>query len=276
MKRFDRKFGENFVSELPTQPAVYLYKDEAGEVIYVGKAKNVRRRLGNYRNASRKRVHRKMREIVKAASTLEVRLQPSEEEALVVEGRLIRRLKPTFNVAGKYSFLYPAIGLVRTTTDTRLCFATDTEAWSGHSFEWYGTFSSRPRAKEAFDVLIETLALVGHLEKTSSLGPLPDVVGSRIAGVRRLAKPVFVALELYLAGRSPRLLSLLAVALLEKPRARREASWVQALLRHLRDFYEGDLAPLRAALERSGDEGSFVPQDERDTLFIRHGTQTSM
>lgn len=271
MKRFDRKFGQDFVGKLPTEPAVYLYKDDAGEVIYVGKAKNVRRRLRSYRNASRKKVHRKMREIVKAAATLEVRLQPSEEEALVMEGRLIRRLKPAFNVAGKYSFLYPAIGLARTQTDTRLCFATDTEAWSEHSFQWYGTFPSRPRAKEAFDALIETLALVAHLEKTSRLGPLPDVVGSRVAGLRRLAEPTVLALELYLAGRSPRLLSLLAVALLEKPRARREASWVQALLRHLRDFYEGDLAPLRAALEGAGDDGSFVPQDERDTLFIRHG-----
>lgn len=272
MKRFDRKFGQDFVAELPAEPAVYLYKDDAGVVIYVGKAKNVRRRLRSYRNASRKKVHRKMREIVKAAATLEVRIQPSEEEALVTEGQLIRRLKPAFNVAGKYSFLYPAIGLARTSTDTRLCFATDTEAWDAHSFAWYGTFPSRPRAKEAFDALIETLALVAHLQKTSSLGPLPDVVGSRVAGLRRLTDPLVQALDLYLAGRSPRLLSVLAIALLEKPRARREASWVQALLRHLRDFYEGDLAPLRAALDRAGDEGSFVPQDERDTLFIRHGT----
>lgn len=276
MKRFDRKFGEDFVSELPTEPAVYLYKDDAGEVIYVGKAKNVRRRLSGYRNASRKKVHRKMREIVKAASTLEVRLQPSEEEALVVEGRLIRRLKPVFNVAGKYSFLYPAVGLARKDTDTLLCFATDVEAWSEHAFQWFGTFSSRPRAKEAFDALIEALALVAHLEKTSSLGPLPDVVGSRVAGVRRLPKPIYAALEPYLAGESPRLLSLLAVALLEKPRARREAAWVQSLLRHLRDFFEGDLAPLHAALRRAGDEGTFVPQDERDTLFIRHGATSAL
>jgi predicted GIY-YIG superfamily endonuclease len=271
VKRFDRKFGEGFVPKLPTEPAVYLYKNEAGDVIYVGKAKNVRRRLGTYRNASRKKVHRKMREIVKAASTLEVRLQPSEEEALVVEGRLIRRLKPEFNVAGKYSFLYPAIGVALNGSDTRLCFATDVDAWSEHSFRWFGTFSSRPRAKEAFDALVEALALVAHLEKTSSLGPLPDVVGSRVVGIRRFPKPLYLALELYLAGESPRLLALLAIALLEKPRARREAAWVQALLRHLRDFFESDLAPLHDALRRAGDDGTFVPQDERDTLFIRHG-----
>lgn len=271
VKRFDGKFGKNFVAELPTEPAVYLYKDEAGDVIYVGKAKNVRRRLSNYRNASRKKVHRKMRAIVKAASALEVRLQPSEEDALVLEGELIRSLEPAFNVAGKYSFLYPAIGVVRTGSDTLLCFATDVDAWAEHGFRWFGTFSSRPRAKEAFDALIEVLALVGHLEATAKLGALPDVVGSRVAGLRQLPVALYVALAEFLGGESKRLLSQLAVALLEKPRARRESARVQELLRLLRDFFEGDLAPLRDALRHAGDDGHFVAQDERDTLFIRHG-----
>lgn len=276
MKRFDRTFGQDFVAGLSTQPAVYLYKDDQGKVIYVGKAKNVRRRLSAYRNASRKKVHRKMRAIVKAAASLEVRAVPSEQDALVLEGELIRRFKPAFNVAGKYSFLYPAIGVARRGSDTLLCFATDVGAWAGHSFRWFGTFSSRPRAKDAFDALVEALALIGHLDKTSSLGPFPDVVGSRVAGVRRLSMELFEGLELYLGGTTPRLLALLSVGLLDKPRARREAATVGALLRHLRDFFETDLAPLHEALRRAGDDGTFVAQDERDTLFIRHGSLTEV
>ena len=45
LRRFDRKFGADLLRELPERPAVYLFKDEAGEVLYAGKAKNIRRRL---------------------------------------------------------------------------------------------------------------------------------------------------------------------------------------------------------------------------------------
>ena len=110
LKRFDRKFGADLVRELPAGPAVYLFKDGEGRVLYAGKAKNIRRRLQSYRNASRRKVHRKMRALVSEASTLEVRLQPSERAALLLENELIRAFRPRYNVDGAYTFLYPAIG----------------------------------------------------------------------------------------------------------------------------------------------------------------------
>ena len=75
MKTFDRKFGRDFLADLPTSPAVYLFKDERGETLYVGKAKNVRRRLAQYRNASRRKAHRKMRTLVREADALAVLVQ---------------------------------------------------------------------------------------------------------------------------------------------------------------------------------------------------------
>ena len=45
MKPFDRKFGEGWLRQLPAAPGVYLFKDQRGEVLYAGKAKDVRRRL---------------------------------------------------------------------------------------------------------------------------------------------------------------------------------------------------------------------------------------
>ena len=67
---FDQKFGEGLLARVGTGPGVYRYSDAEGVVIYVGKAKNLRRRLASYRNAGRKKAHRKMRRIVKAASSL--------------------------------------------------------------------------------------------------------------------------------------------------------------------------------------------------------------
>ena len=110
MRRFDRKFGADLVRELPESPAVYLFKDEAGQVLYAGKARNIRRRLASYRTAGRRKAHRKMRSLVREAHSVEVRLQASERDALLAENELIRSLRPRYNVDGAFDFLYPAIG----------------------------------------------------------------------------------------------------------------------------------------------------------------------
>lgn len=269
MKRFDRKFGADLIGRLSTGPAIYLFKDGEDKVLYVGKAKNVRQRLSRYRNASRRKADRKMRAIVREATSLEVRAQPSEVDALAVENELIRELQPPFNVEGKYSFLYPAIGVRRTKRHTLLCFTTDVDAWSDRELRWFGTYRSRRRARSAFDALVELLALLGHLERASTLGDRPDVKGSRIVGVRQLPGELVAATETFLSGRSASGLSTLTAALVEKPQARRDASHVQQLIYLLDDFYRSDLQPLHLALTRAGHDGTFVPQDERDTLFIR-------
>lgn len=269
MKRFDRKFGPDLIASLPASPAVYLFKDADQNVLYVGKAKDVKRRLASYRNASARKIHRKMRMIVRESETVEIRVQPSEREALAVENQLIRMLDPPYNVEGRYTFLYPAIGVVRTDRHTLLCFTTNVDAWSEYGFRWFGTFRSRLRAKEAFDALVDLVARLGHLERTSTLGDTPNVKGSRLAGVRQLSAELVDALESLLSGASRDGLIQLATALLEKPRACREAVDVQRLLDVLDEFYRSDLEKLHAALQRCGRRGTFVRQDERDTLFIR-------
>ena len=179
---FDKKFGSALES-LPTGPGVYLFRDSERGVLYVGKAKNIRRRLQNYRNASRRRVHRKMRTLVREASSLEVRAQESESQALLEENALIRVLRPPYNVDGAFAFLYPAVGVGRRDGHTLLCFSTKPEVYAELGLRWFGTFRSRPRAKEAFDALVELLALIGHLSKRTQLPAHKSVRGSRLRGV---------------------------------------------------------------------------------------------
>ncbi|MEO0326480.1 MAG: GIY-YIG nuclease family protein [Myxococcota bacterium] len=262
MKAFDRKFGATFVAELPRAPGVYLFGDDEG-VLYVGKAKDLRRRLAAYRNAGRKKVHRKLRAIVRAATTLEVRSVATEQEALVLENTLIRDLRPAFNVDGKFEFLYPALGLGGATT---LCFTTDPAAFEAYALRWYGCFRSRPRAKDAFFALTKALALVGHRDPAPGA---PRLRGSYLRLFRRIDPSLHAALGAYLAGDHRAFLGALALKLLERPRARRDAAEVQGWLRTLDAFFESDLRPLREALVRSARNGTFVPQDERDTLFLQ-------
>ena len=267
-KAFDRKFGADLLRELPETPGVYLFKDDAGRVLYAGKAKNLRHRLSGYRNASRRKAHRKMRAIVREAHSLEVRLQKSEREALLVENELIRTLRPRFNVDGAFDFLYPAIGLGGDDAQGLLCFTTQPEAFAALDLAWHGVFRPRLRARDAFDDLLGLLLRIGHVEPRSALPEAPRLRGSRLVGIRRLPEPLRSALSCFLHGESDALLADLAERLLESPDARRDAGEVQQALRDLRRFYRHDVRRLREARLATGRRERFVPRDERDALFI--------
>jgi len=271
LKRFDRKFGAELIAGLPDTPGVYLFRDSERNVLYVGKAKNIRRRLSSYRNATRRKKHRKMRTLVQKAASLEIRFQQTDRTALAVENELIQKLRPPYNVEGTFAFLYPAIGLRAGEKRTLLCFSTSPEAWRDFAMIWYGTFRSRLRAKEAFDELVVLLGLLGHLENRASLGPIPSTPGSRIVGIRQLDQALMAPLADLLAGRSTRALGLLALQLVDKPLARRDARGVQLGLRVVGDFFHSDLRPLRSALDAAGTAESFVAQEQRDRLFIERG-----
>jgi len=268
MRRFDRKFGVDLVRELPEAPAVYLFKDETGEVLYAGKARNIRRRLASYRTAGRRKAHRKMRTLVREAHSVEVRLQDSERDALLAENELIRSLRPRYNVEGAFDFLYPAIGAGRSGDRMLLCITSLPESFACLDLHWHGTFRPRLRARVAFDALAELLGRAGHLEPRSRVPKAPRPRGSRLVCVRRVPSGWLEATNDFLAGDSDSLLSALFEHLLESPQARREAEQVQEALDFLEDFWRRDVLRLRAALRSVGRPAGFVPRGERDALFI--------
>jgi predicted GIY-YIG superfamily endonuclease len=269
MKRFDRKFGADLLRELPDSPAVYLFKDESGRVLYAGKAKNVRRRLAGYRNASRRKAHRKMRTLVREAHSLEVQLQSSEREALLAENELIRTHRPPYNVDGAFDFLYPAIGTGHSDDRLLLCFTSQPEAFSELALRWHGVFRPRVRARGAFESLVELLTRVGHPEPRSRLPRAPRLRGSRLVALRRVSPNLLGPIRGLLDGESDALLADLFDHLLESRPARREAAQIQEALRVIEDFYHHDALRLHEARQVTGAEASFVPHAERDALFIQ-------
>lgn len=269
---FDKKFGESLVTDAPTSAGVYRYLGRDSEVLYVGKAKNLRRRLSNYRNATRKKSQRKLRTLVREAHALVYERCESEAAALLREAELIRELKPLYNVDGAYAFLYPSLGLGVHDKRTLLCFTTNPEAYAHLDLQWFGCFRSRPRVKAAFGALIELLGLIGHREKSTRLPRAPRIKGSRLVGMRQLPRDVVDALARLFAGEEKLLLGNLARLLLSKPRALRDAAEVEANLKCVLHFYEADASRLRRTLTLLGREGCSVSQDERDALFIRAAT----
>ncbi|MGB8508700.1 MAG: excinuclease ABC subunit UvrC, partial [Pyrinomonadaceae bacterium] len=89
---------------------VYLHKDEAGKIIYVGKAKNLRNRVRSYFQSGRGH-DRKTRELVRRIRDLEFIVTDTEVEALVLESNLIKQHKPRYNVLLKDDKQYPHLKL---------------------------------------------------------------------------------------------------------------------------------------------------------------------
>ena len=95
---------------LPTNPGVYLMKDERGEVIYVGKAINLRHRVRSYFHSPQSHAERaKVWRLVERIRHIEFIVTDSELEALVLECNLIKKYKPHFNVRLKDDKRYPYI-----------------------------------------------------------------------------------------------------------------------------------------------------------------------
>jgi excinuclease ABC subunit C len=98
------------VSQLPSLPGVYLYKDAGGRVIYVGKAKSLRSRVRNYFSDDNL-ADAKTGTLISEARDLEYILVDNEKEALALENNLIKQWKPRFNVLLRDDKTYPYIKL---------------------------------------------------------------------------------------------------------------------------------------------------------------------
>ena len=98
------------LQNLPAVPGCYLYKDAKGQILYVGKAKNLRNRVRQYFQSSRA-MDAKTLELVARIADLEFIVTDTEAEALILESNLIKRHKPRYNVMLKDDKAYPHLKL---------------------------------------------------------------------------------------------------------------------------------------------------------------------
>lgn len=95
------------VSVLPRRPGVYVMRDRSGHILYVGKARDLKRRVGSY--FGRKALDGKTLALLRVVSQLEVTVTSTEQEALLLEYNLIKAHKPRFNVVLRDDKSYPYI-----------------------------------------------------------------------------------------------------------------------------------------------------------------------
>jgi len=271
---FDRKFGADFLAGVPLEPGIYCLYDAAGALIYVGKARNLRRRLAQYRTAHRTKKDRKRRALVRSADRIEWQVCGSELEASLTEIRLIQGLRPSRNVAGAFPFLYPFVGIQVDGPDTRFCLTTSPEGFA--AFDVHGAFRSREVTREAFFALMRLLRFVGHATPRRWRDRLSVPRHSHVYTFRRLPRDWPELWKLLLRGASREALEQLSLRLLEHVAARARGAAVQADLRAVERFFDDEASTLAAAIAATGYVGYPVPQRDRDALFLRYRDQHSV
>ena len=104
-----QEYLKQIVLSLPDAPGCYQYLDASGIVIYVGKAKNLKRRVSSYFN--KEKISAKTRVLVSKIRDIKYVVVKTEEDALLLENNLIKRYKPRYNVLLKDDKTYPSIAV---------------------------------------------------------------------------------------------------------------------------------------------------------------------
>lgn len=132
------RLGPNFFRQLTDRPGVYLMQDAAGLVLYVGKAKNLRKRLGSYRVANPDRLGRRHLRLLSQVARIELQECADEAAALAKEAELLLALKPKFNRAGVWPAT-PRFLIWRRTAQTLELPITESPATGWQAFGPFGS-----------------------------------------------------------------------------------------------------------------------------------------
>ncbi|MEY3178565.1 MAG: hypothetical protein RJB42_806 [Bacteroidota bacterium] len=133
---------QEFQSSLPNAPGIYKYFDVGGELIYIGKAKNIKKRVSSYFTKSNHSY--KTNELVRRIQKIEYTIVKSEHDALLLENALIKEFKPKYNIELKDDKTYPFI-VIKNEAFPRV-FLTRRRIQDGS--EYLGPYTSANKARE--------------------------------------------------------------------------------------------------------------------------------
>ncbi len=139
---------KNQLSSVPTEPGVYLWKNAEGEVIYVGKAKQLRARMRQYVNFQDSR--EKIPLLVSQIDSFEYVVTANEHESLVLERNLIKQYSPYFNADFKDDKSYPFIALTKGDVFPAIKYTRETHK---AQTRYFGPYTDSRAARELVDIV---------------------------------------------------------------------------------------------------------------------------
>ncbi len=196
--------------EAPESPGVYRFQDRAGRDLYVGKARNLRRRLLSY--FGRSDLAERTRAMLERARRLDVTVTASEVEAFILENTLIKRLRPRFNVLLRDDKTYPYLKLTTGEAWPRVEYTRRVRD-DGHSY--FGPFMGQHMARRLMELVrthtqVRTCSIEidGRLARPCLYHAMKACLGPCVAGLTTPAAYAEAVEEvrLFLSGRHRELL----------------------------------------------------------------------
>ncbi|PIW66091.1 MAG: excinuclease ABC subunit C [Candidatus Omnitrophica bacterium CG12_big_fil_rev_8_21_14_0_65_43_15] len=203
------------IKTLPLSPGVYLMKNKSGEIIYIGKAASLRKRVSSYFDGKRRQAPKKAPGafcktdvLVSSIADIDYFTTPSEEEALLLEAALIREKKPRYNVLLKDDKRYPLLKLTLNEEFPRLIIARRAK---DDGAIYFGPYTNAKLLRKALGIMRKMFPLrtCKVIHKSACLnyhikqcaGPCVD------KKCRGLYKQVTGDLILFLSGKKKKLIS---------------------------------------------------------------------
>ena len=169
----DKQALKEQVALLPLKPGVYQFVDRMGKIIYVGKAKSLRKRVSSYFIESKEH-SAKVRVLVKQIVEIRHIVVDSEQDALLLENSLIKSLQPRYNILLKDDKTYPWI-VVRRENFPRV---QSTRQVVRDGSQYYGPYSSISMQRSVLEFIREVIPL-----RTCKLNLAPQAIGRGKYGV---------------------------------------------------------------------------------------------
>jgi excinuclease ABC subunit C len=144
-----KKSFESTLKSLPTAPGVYLFRDEKGRVLYIGKAKSLRPRVRSYFQRSGE-ARSSLRQLPERVADIEVVVTQSEVEALHLEQNLVKRHRPPFNVRLRDDKSFPYIAVTVEDDFPRVMFTRERHR---RGVLYFGPYANAKKVRQTLEVL---------------------------------------------------------------------------------------------------------------------------
>lgn len=157
----EKRLGSQRFNTIPQSPGVYRFYDKCGELLYVGKAKNLRRRLFSYKRAKAGGVSRKVSRLIGRITSFVYVETETERDALLLENRMIRGERPPFNHANKQTETYYFVYLKpdKAGLEFRLAMRIHEET---DKVYWHGCFKGHAPVRQSLGCLLRLLQMAEY------------------------------------------------------------------------------------------------------------------
>jgi hypothetical protein len=207
-----KKLGVEFFRTVPEAPGVYRFLDYKGQILYVGKAKNLRKRLLSYSYLKSSQKSKKVWCLVNQVSTITYETESTELAAVLLENHLLRTLKPTYNRLNTRPEYYSYL-VLRVLKNNKKSVELEWNLLNESQFknfykkgdEVFGVFKSRFRITEVCGVFCKFFYAMENIHNLESAHRILKST-FRFPSTYSVPKNYWGLLKIYFSGRSPKIL----------------------------------------------------------------------